>query len=333
MLGIENIFHLLHFSRELRLNIIKPNHKFYFDRFKDVDKIDYMSFKEFLMKFLKNLKMKVLIQGNLTKSQSLALVENVQKNLNQEVMKVKELGEKAIHLIPKGEAYLRVKSLMPSDKNSVIKNYYQIDRATIESVCLLELLVKVMREPLFNFIRTKEQLGYSVSCAGKNEGDVLGLIITVESQEKRHSSWTVDNKIESFLQSFSSYLEKISEEDFVIMKSSIIASKRSSDTDLETEVNRNWIEIKDSKYEFERNEHEALQLELLCKNDLTIFFKDHFSSENMKKLSTQVIANADSDDSLLQHGFLHLDLLTDEKRNTIKNIAQFKCSLTKMSQL
>lgn len=33
---------------------MKPNHKFYFDRFKDVDKITYMDFKEFLLKFLKS---------------------------------------------------------------------------------------------------------------------------------------------------------------------------------------------------------------------------------------------------------------------------------------
>lgn len=294
-----------------------------------------MSFKEFLLKFLKSFKMKILFQGNLTKAQSLDLLEMVQKNMNQqEVLKVKNTKEmKNIHEIPIGSAYLRVKSLLPNDKNSVIKNYYQIDRATIESECLLELLVKVMREPLFNFIRTKEQLGYSVSCAGKNEGGILGLIITVESQEKRHSSWTVDMKIESFLVNFSSYLEKMSGESFATMKNSIIASKRSSDTDLDSEVERNWTEIKESKYQFEKSEHEALQLELLCKNDLTIFFKDHFSLENMRKLSTQVIANAENkDDNLLQHGFLHLDLLTDEKRNTIKNIAQFKSSLTKLSQ-
>lgn len=292
-----------------------------------------MSFKEFLLKFLTSLKMKILIQGNLTKSQSLSLLEIVQKNMNQEVIEAKKVKETSIFQIPIGATYLRVKSLLPNDKNSVIKNYYQVERATIESECLLELLVKVMREPLFNFIRTKEQLGYSVSCASKNEGGVLGLIITVESQEKRHSTWTVDMKIESFLQSFSSHLDQLSGEDFETMKNSIIASKRTSDTDLDTEVQRNWTEIKESKYQFERREHEALQLELLRKNDLTIFFSDHFSSENMRKLSTQVIANADSDDKLLQHGFLHLDLLTDEQRNTVKNIAQFKCSLTKLSQL
>lgn len=271
--------------------------------------------------------MKILIQGNFSKPQALDLTQNILNNINQKSVTAKKLNNLQTYQIPAGATYLRVKSLLPNDKNSMIKNYYQIGKASTESECLLELLVKVMREPLFNSIRTNQQLGYSVSCSSKNDNNVLGFTITVESQEKRNSSWTVDDKIESFLQSFSVILEQMEESEFETMKKSVLLHKRSPDTDLEKEVNRNWNEIKESKYQFTRNEIEAQQLELLRKSDLTIFFKDHFQSDTIRKLSVQVIANADDDVSLLQHGYLHLDFLNEEKHRTVKNIAQFKCSL------
>lgn len=320
--------HQILLSRELRLNVINSNHKFYFDRFKSVDQITYMGFKEFIFKFLKSLKFKILIQGNLSKLQALEMTQKIVDNFNVESQSSRRKKDPKVNQIPVGSTFLRIKSLLPNDKNSVIKNYYQIGVVTTESECLLELLVKVMREPLFNYIRTKEQLGYAVSCSTKKDDHVLGLAIAVESQEKRNSSWVVDSKVDKFLTVFLSFLENLKEVDFEMIKRSIIAHKRLVDADLEQEVNRNWLEIRESKYQFERGDIEARQLELLRKADLIIFFKDHFLSQNVRKLSLHVVANADDgNDSLLQHGYLHLDLMTEDKQNTIRNIAQFKNSL------
>lgn len=290
-----------------------------------------MAFKEFVFKFLKTLRVKMLIQGNFTKSQAIEVVEIILKNASKEKVQVPKVKKEVLNEISLGISYLRVKSLLPNDRNSVIKNYYQIGTATIESECLLELLVKIMREPLFNNIRTKEQLAYSVTCAVKKDHDLLGLAITVETQERRNPSKYVDLKVEIFLKDFSALLRAMSDDDFATIKRSIIAQKRSPDTDLECEVNRNWIEIRESKYQFERGDIEARQLELIQKVDLVNFFVHHLSSDNVRKLSVQIVANADTKDtydSLLHHGFLHLDLIVDEKQNTIRNVAQFKRSLT-----
>lgn len=314
--------------RELRLNVIKLNHKFYFNRFNDVDKITYMDFKEFVLAFLRSFQIKILVQGNFTKLQALELTQTVAKRFNKEEdLIVESLNDPKSNQIPIGSTYLKVKSLLPRDKNSIIKNYYQIAYPSIESECLLELTVKVMREPLFNYLRTKEQIGYSVTCSTKKDDETIGLTITVECQEKRHSAYAVDERIENFLKNFADSLDYLADDDFKMMKRSMIVQRLAPDTDLESEVNRNWIEIRENSFKFDRHEIEARQLELLRKEDLDIFFKDNFSPKAMRKLSTQILANADDDDLLLQHGFLHLDLIADEKHNTIKNISQFKKSL------
>lgn len=321
------IFLFYYHSRELRLHIIDSNHKFYFNRFKSVDKINFNGFKEFLMNFLKSLRFKILIQGNLKSDQALEICENLMKNFQYKKVFCKK-PQLNIMKIPIGCTYVKVKSLLPNDKNSIVKNYYQIDSNNIESQCLLELIVKIMREPLFNTLRTREQLGYSVSCAMKNDEEIYGLSIVVESQEKRNSARLVDARIEKFLWDFTTLLSEMHDEDFETMKRSIINQRRSLDIDLESEVNRNWCEVREKKYNFERNEIEARQLEILNKNSLAIFFRDHFLGECRRKLSIQILANAGDGDSLLQHGYVHLNLLyDDDSQNIVRDITKFKQSL------
>lgn len=318
------------FFRDLRLDVIKSNHKFYYDRFKQCEKIDYNSFKEFLHEFFKSLRIEILIQGNFVESSALEICGIILNNLRlSENIPIHKSIQNKSHKIPYGCTYLKVKSLLPNDRNSVVKNYYQIDTNTIETQCLLELLVKTIREPSFNILRTREQLGYSVSCGSKNDNDILGFSIIVESQEKRNSARLTDAKIENFLWEFLSILEEMDENDLEIIKRSIINQKRSIDVDLESEVTRNWNEIREKKYKFDRFEIEARQMELLNKESLIIFFKEYLLSSSRRKLSIQVLANAGDNDSLLQHGYVHINMVCshDDSPNTIENLWQFKQTL------
>lgn len=43
----------------------------------------------------------------------------------------------------------------------------------------------VMDEPVFNFLRTKEQLGYHVYCTNHNTYGILGLSVTVNTQANK----------------------------------------------------------------------------------------------------------------------------------------------------
>ncbi|KAG5674724.1 hypothetical protein PVAND_004676 [Polypedilum vanderplanki] len=315
------------FIEDLRLHVLTSSHKFYFDRFKATEKIDFNKFKEFLHNFIKTLKIKVLIQGNFTKSHALAINDIIMKNLNlieQQKKIVFKISRPLTYKIPCGSTYLKVKSLLANDKNSVVKNYYQIGTNSLESQCLLEILVKTIREPLFNKLRTKQQLGYSVSCSSKIDNDILGFAISIEIQEKRNSARLVDAKIEDFLWEYLSILNEMDVSDFEIVKRSIINQKRSIDIDLESEVNKNWNEIRERKYQFDRNEIEARQLELLDKHSLIIFFKEFLLSSNRRKLSLHVLANAGEDDtSLLQHGFIHLNL-SDKSNFENENFKKYK---------
>lgn len=210
-----------------------------------------------------------------------------------------------IYQIPLGSSSVKVKSFRQNDKNSVIKNYYQVGKATIQNECLTEFLVCVVSEPLFDTLRSHEQLGYGVACTlRKNEG-ILGITITVEYQENKNSANVIDMKIEKFLKYFYETLSTISDSDFAAVKRSIVSLKLIADTDLEMEVNRNWDEIRNGENMFDTNELEAAETEKLTKDMVVSFYESIFlSSESSRKLSVQVVGNVNGESKNVKSSML-----------------------------
>ena len=67
---------------------------------------------------------------------------------------------------------------------------------------MIELLVMLMEEPLFDQLRTREQLGYDVSVSLRDTHAILGFTITVVSQTCNTTVDHVESRILSFLDSF-----------------------------------------------------------------------------------------------------------------------------------
>lgn len=252
----------------------------------------------------------MLIQGNINKDQALFIADNICRTfrcIDSEDCTNNQLP--TANDISIGTTYFKVKSMLPNDTNSVIKNYYQIGKAFPLVESKLEILQKIIREPMFNMLRTQEQLGYSVSCSVKRDYKMLGFVITIESQEVKNPAWLVDGKIGFFLQQFIATLQMMSDDDFDTIKNSIIALKQSTDNDLMSEVERNWKEIMRGRNVFDRSKLEIRKMQLITKTDLIKFYEEHFiCPESVRKLSVQVLSNADADGNQEQD-CLHLNVL------------------------
>jgi len=83
--------------------------------------------------------------------------------------------------VPVGERCCRVKTFNSEDKNCSTVNYYQCGRASVTKCCMSELLVQLLDEPAFNALRTREQLGYDVTCQRRTTYNTLGFLITVST--------------------------------------------------------------------------------------------------------------------------------------------------------
>jgi secreted Zn-dependent insulinase-like peptidase len=69
------------FNAELRTSIIQNHFRTNFDVYQGIDNVKYEDLKEFSIKFLKELQIQLLIQGNLKKEHALEITENILKVL------------------------------------------------------------------------------------------------------------------------------------------------------------------------------------------------------------------------------------------------------------
>jgi len=192
---------------------------------------------------------------------------------------------------------LYLKSMLPDDKNSTTTNFIQIGPSSIRLQCLIEFIEKIMEEPLFDILRTQEQLGYSVSCSHRFNHGIVGLSVTVQSQENKNPTTLVYDRIEKFLrENMLEIFEKMTDEEYSTVQSALIKLKHMVEVELETEVNRHWSEITSKEYIFNRLELEAQMIAQLTKSDVINFYKTKVIAPDARKLSIQVIGKRDDED-------------------------------------
>ena len=105
--------------------------------------------------------------------------------------------------IPNAESFLRIKGVNPKDTNTMVTNYYQSAHvSSLKNHMLMEVALMLMEEPVFDILRTKEQLGYTVFSMLRNTYGILGVSITVNSQATKFSPDHVNERIEAFLKWF-----------------------------------------------------------------------------------------------------------------------------------
>uniref|UniRef100_A0A673CB00 Nardilysin-like n=1 Tax=Sphaeramia orbicularis TaxID=375764 RepID=A0A673CB00_9TELE len=188
--------------------------------------------------------------------------------------------------LPQKPHLCKVKSLNKGDANSEVTVYYQMH----------------MEEPCFDFLRTKETLGYQVYPTCRNTSGVLGFSVTVETQATKFSSEFVEAKIEEFLVSFGERLSGLSEDAFKTQVTALIKLKECEDAHLGEEVDRNWFEVVTQQYVFDRLNKEIEALKLFSQAELVSWFLEHRNSS--RKLSVHVVGfgveeNDPSDQSVL----------------------------------
>lgn len=149
-----------------------------------------------------------------------------------------------------------------------------------------------MEEPLFNQLRTKEQLGYIVGCVPLDTFGVQGFLVNVNTQATKFRTDHVDEMIEKFFEGFKQELAAMSEEEFETAKDALIKLKRTADNELQEEFKRNWEEIESERYAFDRREQDVKEIEKLTLKQILDWFDEHTKGgKRFKKLSMHAIGS------------------------------------------
>ncbi|CAO1435225.1 unnamed protein product [Diamesa serratosioi] len=317
-------------NRDCRINIVERNHQTFYSRYLAVDDLTFEELQIYSEKFFDKLNIQSLIQGNFKHSEAGQMIKHVINNLKCNAIEKESDVESRAHQLPKGSNTLRIKSMLLNDINSTVTNFYQLGESSVRKQCIIEFLVKLMEEPLFNILRTQEQLGYSVDCSERDNCGILGITITIQSQENKNPATAVEKRIDNFLMSdVKDLVEGLTDEHFTVVQETLIKLKSIVDIDLESEVNRYWGEIVSKDYLFNRLELEAQMLTTITKKDVIEFYKTNVNLMNRRKLSVQVVGSIieeKSDQSTVPE-LQSIPNIPGTEINTIKDMNTFRDSL------
>uniref|UniRef100_A0A8C8LYJ9 Nardilysin n=2 Tax=Oncorhynchus tshawytscha TaxID=74940 RepID=A0A8C8LYJ9_ONCTS len=247
---------------------------------------------EQLMEFSRTFKTQLyaegLVQGNFTSQESIQFLQYVTDKLQFSKLPAEVSVLFRVVELPLKQHLCKVKALNKGDANSEVTVYYQSGLKNLREHTLMELLVMHMEEPCFDFLRTKETLGYHVYPTCRNTSGVLGFSVTVETQATKFNTELVELKIEEFLSSFGEKLSALTESAFNTQVTALVKLKECEDTHLGEEVDRNWAEVVTQQYVFNRLHREIEALKQMTRAELGSWYLEH-RGHNCRKLSVHVV--------------------------------------------
>lgn len=278
-------------AKDLRLSLLVDNNWSPVERYSVLENITCDDVTTYATNLFNNLYIKVLIQGNVSETVAVTTVNQVVDSLKCTPLKQEDLPKFNVVRVDKGERCCRLKNMNPSDTNSVITNYYQSDLYTVENSVIADLIMMAIEEPLFDILRTKEQLGYHVYCSVRDTFGVLGYTVTVNAQASKVTAQYVDERIEEFMKHTKVLLEKLKEEEFEQLKENLIKIKQCVDVHLKEEVDRNFGEITAGEYLFDRIPKEVAAIQKTGLKQVILWWGRHNlfgTRDNFRKISFQI---------------------------------------------
>ena len=188
--------------RDVRLSLLQDVYHSPHQKHNIIGSLTLSQLKEFASKFKSHLTLQALVQGNMTQAAAEDVDKFVKTRLDCSSYPDPGAGDIRCVELGRGEAAVRVDSLHQGDSNTLVTNYYQHGPGTIRDQAIIETIVLLMEEPIFDTLRTQEQLGYAVSMCMRNTYGVLGLSVTVNTQATKFTPQHVDQRIENFFKSF-----------------------------------------------------------------------------------------------------------------------------------
>ncbi|KYN14349.1 Nardilysin [Trachymyrmex cornetzi] len=292
---------------DMRLWTLKLVHYTRLEKYVALCTTYFKDFQFFASYFTEHLYVQCLAQGSITEDIVSSSIRKFLKIIECEPLHPSTRPDIRINQINLGTTYwisksfekLHFKELPPP---SVLRWYYQIGVTSIKLLLIIELIASIMGLSLFEKLWEEfEETLDSAGCSFKNDNGILGLYIVADIYNTSGCLTTmqVEQYIDEFLKSFTNTLEEISEEEFDRIKENRKSSNPLilfADNDLERKFERNWNEIMERKYMFDRHEKEELALKEIKINDLKeCFVKYILDKSNMRKLSMHVIENSPKD--------------------------------------
>ena len=263
------------------------------DKLKVINEITLDKLNEYRKKLLKKLYVKFLIQGNITKEETIKLVKLTVHDLSYEPIKTDKIVDKVIQL--NKQYFYKVQSTNKKENNSGVLCIYQIGLNNFKLINIVELLRIIIKQSYISQLRTNEQLAYNLGTKILIKGKIIHFGFLIISSAK--SPTYLQKRIDIFIENFLDILKKMDNDTFNIYIDSLIDSYNKKYISMEEEFTNNYKEIIDEEYIFDRKIINAQVIKKIKKKDLINFYKENIISKK-KNLNIHIHGNSSDDKSI-----------------------------------
>jgi len=258
-----------------------------------VNDLSLADLKAFIPELRSQLYIEGLCHGNLLEEEAIGISKIFKTNFSVPPLPVEMRYQEHVINLPSGANLIRDVSVKNKlERNSVFELYFQIEQEVgMESTklkALMDLFDEIVEEPLFNQLRTKEQLGYVVECSPRVTYRAFGFCFIVQSSE--YSPIYLQGRIDNFINGLEELLDKLDDDSFENYRSGLMAKLLEKDPSLTYESNRFWNQIVDKRYIFDLSKKEAEELTGIHKIDVINWYKMYLqqSSPKCRRLAVRV---------------------------------------------
>ncbi|KAL4151111.1 hypothetical protein PRNP1_010497 [Phytophthora ramorum] len=179
----------------------------------------------------------------------------------------------------------------PDNANCAVNCIYQIGVENYMDRAKLALFSQMVDEPLFDQLRTKEQLGYTVYSTPSRANDVQSFKVVVQSNVAPPE--LIEQRIEAFWVEFRKTVADTSADQLQKHIQSVVKGYIEKPKSQEEEVQALLVEVANHQYEFGRKTKLAKLVRTLQLSDVLQFFDDYIRPEGpmRKKLSVHIYGN------------------------------------------
>lgn len=230
-------------------------------------------------------KAEALIQGNLNKAEALQFIELLDSTISFKSISSDDIPSNLkplpIPLTATNEEALRIVSAEPnsSNGNAAAQVQFQCLDPSVQAHVVVDVIGVILSERFYEDLRTKQQLGYIVSCGVKVLSESRNLSFVVQSSTSPVDKLT--SEIFKFVTNArQKFLEPITQNEINSIAKGIILKKTQPDKKLAIETTKNWNEIATGRLQFDRREQEARALLNLKKDDILDYWDTYILGQN-----------------------------------------------------
>ncbi|TCD63541.1 Insulinase (Peptidase M16) [Steccherinum ochraceum] len=246
--------------------------------------------QQHITKLLSKVHIRLLVVGNMYKDEAIHLTETVEQTLQSAAVPADQVVELSLSPAAGSNTVLSAPIPNPNEVNSALTYFVHTGSVVDPRLRVTSALTaQILSEPAFNVLRTREQLGYIVSCsewqlAGAQE---RGLRIAVQSER---APAYLEERVEAFLEEMREKLVDMKEDEFEEQRDGLDKRWKEKAKNMSEETNRFWFYIDSGHLDFLRRDTNIEVLKTITKQDILDFFMKyiHPSSPTRAKISVHM---------------------------------------------